>query len=80
MLYFTGSYILKNLTSSTRYSIYVRAVRFIGESNEILEGSKSVTATTKTLSTTNVQGNIIKFITSTYTDLLLLYVCITKYY
>ena len=53
---FTGSYVLKNLTSSTQYSIYVSAVRFIGENNEILKGSRSIVTAAKTLSTRNVQG------------------------
>ena len=45
---------------STQYSVYVIVVRLIGES-EILEGSKSITATAKTLSTRTVQGNVLIF-------------------
>ena len=55
MFNFSCSYILTNLTPSTQYGVYVIAVRLIGKS-EILEGSRSITATAKTLSTNTVQG------------------------
>jgi len=45
---FTGTYILNNLTPSTQYSIYVRAVRII-EVTQMLEGNSSVMATAKTM-------------------------------
>ena len=45
---------------STQYSVYVIAVRLIGKS-EILEGSRSITATAKTASTRTVQGNVLIF-------------------
>ena len=49
MYNFTGSYVLEDLTPSTQYSIYVRAVRLIGESNETLEGNISIVANATTL-------------------------------
>ena len=51
MFNFTGSYILNDLTPSTQYSVYIRAVRLVGV--KILEGSQSsnIIVTTKTLST-----------------------------
>ena len=49
MYNFTGSYVLDDLTPSTQYSIYVRAVRLIGENNETLEGNISVVANATTL-------------------------------
>ena len=50
MFDFTGSYILEDLTPSTQYNISVRAVRLIGENDEILEGyiSNTVSSFTKT--------------------------------
>ena len=51
MFNFTGSYILEDLTPSTQYNIYVRAVRLIGESDEILEGYISNTVSVKFLFT-----------------------------
>ena len=45
---FTGSYVLEDLTPSTQYNIYVRAVRLIGENNEILEGYGSIVANATT--------------------------------
>ena len=51
MFNFTGSYILNDLTPSTQYSVYIRAVRLVGV--KILEGSQSsnIIVTTKTLFT-----------------------------
>ena len=46
---FTGSYILEDLTPSTHYNIYVRAVKLIGENNETLEGNISIVANATTL-------------------------------
>ena len=46
---FSGAYVLKNLTPSTLYGIYIRAVRLIKETNEVLQGNSSITATAKTL-------------------------------
>ena len=46
---FTGSYVLINLTPSTQYSVHVITVRFIEETNEILNGYMSGTATATTL-------------------------------
>ena len=51
MYNFTGSYVLEDLTPSTQYNIYVRAVRLIGESDEILEGYISNTVSVKILFT-----------------------------
>ena len=51
---FIGLYILEDLTPSTQYSIYVTAVRLIGD--EILEGSSSVTVSAMTLFTSADQG------------------------
>ena len=48
---FTGSYVLEDLTPSTQYNIYVRAVRLIGDSNEILKGYISNTVIVKDLFT-----------------------------
>ena len=50
MLNFNGSYILNDLTPSTQYSIYVTAVRLVGDDQTILKGKNSTIATAKTLS------------------------------
>ena len=57
MYNFTCLYILEDLTPSTQYSIHVRAVRLIGESDEILEGYSSNTVNVKTLFTKTVAGD-----------------------
>ena len=46
---FTGSYTLDNLTPYTEYSVYVTAVRLIGDTNRSLEGNRSRTVTGRTL-------------------------------
>ena len=46
---FTGTYTLDNLTPYTEYSVYVTAVRLIGDTGRLLEGSKSITITQRTL-------------------------------
>ena len=53
---FTGLYILSNLIPLTQYSIYIRAVKYIGVNYGILEGNSSLIATAKTLASTIVQG------------------------
>ena len=52
---FTGFYILNNLTPSTQYNVYVRAVRLIGITHKLL-GSSSATASAKTLSIKTTKG------------------------
>lgn len=46
---FDGLYILKNLSPSTQYSLYVKAVRLIGVNEEMVEGNSSVIVTAATL-------------------------------
>ena len=46
---FTGTYTLDNLTPYTEYSVYVTAVRLIGDTGRLLEGMKSVIVTKRTL-------------------------------
>jgi len=46
---FTGNYTLNNLTPYTEYSVYVTAVRLIGNTGRSLEGEKSDTIPTRTL-------------------------------
>ena len=46
---FTGTYTLDNLTPYTEYSVYVTAVRLIGNSSRALEGNKSRTVIGRTL-------------------------------
>ena len=46
---FDGRYIITNLTPYTTYSIYVTAVRLIGNSNKPLEGRKSKILIERTL-------------------------------
>ena len=49
---FNGSYILRDLMPSTKYSLFVRAVTLIGNNEKILEGNSSVTVT----ATTSAEG------------------------
>ena len=49
---FNGSYILKNLSPSTQYILYVTAVRLIGVNKKIVEGNSSITVT----ATTSAEG------------------------
>ena len=46
---FTGTYTLDNLTPYTEYSVYVTAVRLIGDTSRVLEGMKTTTLTERTL-------------------------------
>ena len=46
---FTGTYTLDNLTSFTEYSVYVTAVRLIGDNGRPLEGMKATILTKRTL-------------------------------
>ena len=46
---FTGTYTLDNLTPYTEYSVYVTAVRLIGDANRPLEGMKTTTLIKRTL-------------------------------
>ena len=46
---FTGTYTLDNLTPYTEYSVYVTAVRLIGDTGRRLEGMKTVTLIKGTL-------------------------------
>ena len=46
---FTGTYTLDNLTPYTEYSVYVTAVRLIGDASRPLEGNKSKMVTGRTL-------------------------------
>ena len=46
---FVGTYTLDNLTPYTEYSVYVTAVRLIGDTSRPLEGNKSRTVTGRTL-------------------------------
>ena len=46
---FTGTYTLDNLTPYTEYSVYVTAIRLIGETDRSLEGMKTATLIERTL-------------------------------
>ena len=46
---FTGTYTLDNLTPYTEYSVYVTAVRSIGDTGRVLEGMRSIPITQRTL-------------------------------
>ena len=46
---FTGTYTLDNLTPYTEYSVYVTAVRLIGDTGRTLEGNRSRIVTGRTL-------------------------------
>ena len=46
---FAGTYTLDNLRPYTVYSVYVTAVRLIGDTGKLLEGMKSITLTERTL-------------------------------
>ena len=46
---FNGTYTLINLTPYTMYSVYVTAVRLIGDNDRPLEGMKSIIVTGRTL-------------------------------
>ena len=46
---FNGTYILDNLTPYTEYSVYVTAVRSIGDTGRPLEGMKTTTLIGRTL-------------------------------
>ena len=59
MYNFTGLYILSNLVPSIQYSVYIKAVKYIGVTYGVLEGNSSLKATAKTLSTTTAQGTYI---------------------
>ena len=56
---FTGLYILSNLIPSTQYSIYIKAVKYIGVTYGILEGNSSLIAIAKTLSSAIAQGTYV---------------------
>ena len=47
--HFNGTYTLDGLTSYAEYSVYVTAVRLIGDTGRPLEGMKSRTVTGRTL-------------------------------
>ena len=57
---FNGSYILRDLMPSTKYSLFVRAVTLIGNNEKILEGNSSVTVT----ATTSAKGTYVKSLCS----------------
>ena len=46
---FTGSYTIDNLTPYTKYSVYVTAVRLVGDTGKPLEGMKTTTLIERTL-------------------------------